>query len=210
MPVFIQTLPAGAEGSASQELSGTFTDSRDGQTYRWIRVGDQIWIAENLRHEAGEGCWAWNDDESTVLERGRYYNWQAAIRAVPPGWHLPTDEEWKELEIFLGMSPETVDLVGERGHPEEIMAGKLKSAGRWATEFRDTPVPVTGETGFDALPIGWRAQEQFFHEGYCGFWSSTDVANQAWMRGLHFFDDTITRVLNSKDFAFSVRCLRDR
>ena len=166
-------------------------------------------MAENLRFDAGDGCWAWNNDEATVAERGRYYDWAAANRAAPPGWHLPGDEEWKQLEMFLGLSREEADRSGERGAPEGVLAGRLKAAGRWPVEFQGQPVPVTGETGFSALPIGWRAQEQFFHEGYTGFWSRSDVGDQAWIRGLHFFDDTITRVLNSKGFAFSARCIRD-
>ena len=192
-----------------QEMSGAFTDARDGETYRWIRLGDQIWMAENLRFDAGEGCWAWNNDETTVADRGRYYTWEAAVRSVPPGWHLPGDEEWKELERYLGMAPEDADRTGERGAQNRVLAGRLKAAGRWRTEFNGEAVPVTGDTGFSALPIGWRAQEQFFHEGYCGFWSSNAEGDKAWIRGLHFFDDTITRVLNSREFGFSVRLVKN-
>ncbi len=196
-------------GYREQATSGSYTDPRDGETYRWVRLGDQVWLAENLRFDAGEGCWAWNEDETTVAGRGRYYTWDAARQAVPPGWHLPSDEEWKQLEVFLGLDRGLADQVGERGMSDRVLAGRLKAVGRWHTEYQGSLVPVTNETGFSALPIGWRAQEQFFHEGYTGFWSATDVGDQAWIRGLHFFDDTITRVLNSKVFAFSVRCVRD-
>jgi uncharacterized protein (TIGR02145 family) len=207
------SVPHGAVPSITdyycQASSGTFTDSRDGEVYRWVRLGDQVWIAENLRFNAGEGCWAWNNDETTVTERGRYYTWEAAVRSVPPGCHLPTDEEWKQLEQFLGMSREEVGMEGDRGNPERILAGRLKAIGQWATEFRGNHVPVSDDTGFSALPIGIRAQEQFFHEGYCAYWSSSAEGVQAWIRFLHFYDDTITRILNNKEFAFSIRLLKD-
>jgi uncharacterized protein (TIGR02145 family) len=199
----------GQSQSGIQETSGSFTDSRDGQTYRWVRLGDQIWMAENLRFAAGTGCWAWNDDEGTVAERGRYYDWDAAMRSAPPGWHLPTDEEWKELERYLGLSREVADGEGARELSDRILAGRLKKVGRWHLEYEGHPVPVTDDTGFSALPIGWRAQNQFFHEGYTGWWSSSEVGDQAWIRGLQFFEDSITRILNSKRFGFSVRCVRD-
>ncbi len=195
--------------SVDQTASGSFTDGRDGETYRWVRLGNQVWMAENLRFAAGDGCWAWNDDEATVAERGRYYDWAAAQRAAPPGWHLPSDEEWKQLEMFLGLSREEVDRVGTRGISDRVLAGRLKARGRWHTEYEGRPVPVTDETGFSALPIGWRNRDQFLHEGYTAFWSGSEVGDQAWLRGLQFFDDTITRLLNNKVFAFSVRCVRD-
>jgi uncharacterized protein (TIGR02145 family) len=194
---------------AARPASGTFTDDRDGETYRWVRLGDQVWMAENLRFDAGEGCWAWNGDEATVAERGRYYDWEAATRAAPPGWHLPGDEEWQRLELFLGLGREDADRDGERGLSGGVLAGRLKAAGRWPAAHEGRPVPVPGDTGFAALPVGWRVEGRFFHEGYCGFWSSTAVGDRAWIRGVHFFDDTITRVLNSRRFAFSVRCVRD-
>ncbi len=90
--------------------TGTFTDSRDGQEYEWVKIGDQVWMAENLNYA--------QHDEGNSGRYGRLYDWAAVMQGenssnnnpsgvqgvCPDGWHVPSDEEWKELEMKLGMS----------------------------------------------------------------------------------------------------------
>jgi hypothetical protein len=75
----------------------TFTDSRDGKTYKTIKIGSQIWMAENLAFKASSGCWAYDDDKSNVEKHGYLYDWNAAKTTCPAGWHVPSDEEWEEV-----------------------------------------------------------------------------------------------------------------
>lgn len=206
----LSPLHAAGQIPSTEPGSGTFRDSRDGDEYSWVRIGDQVWMAENLRFATPSGSMCWENREEECSTRGRYYRWDAAMEAAPPGWHLPSDEEWMELEITLGLTrAQAEDQGADRGGTGNTIGAALKKSGEWATEFDGRPVPVTNEAGFSALPVGWFAQEQFFHEGYTAWWSASAEGDQAWMRGLHFFDSKMGRNLNAKRFAFSVRCVKD-
>lgn len=93
---------AGSEGRGQYER-GSFIDSRDGHEYGWISVGDRVWMSENLTVEV-EGPWWFYDNDGIRYEGefGRLYSWEAARTACPAGWHLPTEEEWRELVTEIG------------------------------------------------------------------------------------------------------------
>ena len=93
-----------------EPLQGTFTDSRDGNTYKWIEIGNQIWMAENLNFHANSGCWVYDNNPENADTYGRLYNWETARNVCPDGWHLPSDNEWKELEVYLGISQGSVPV----------------------------------------------------------------------------------------------------
>jgi uncharacterized protein (TIGR02145 family) len=132
------------------------------------------------------------------------YNWAAAKTASPPGWHLPSDEEWKQLEMFLGMTADQVTATGWRGNEEAIF---LK-----ATNFWNSNGKGIDSVGFAALPGGLRGS----NEGYINltiggyWWSATEISSEtAWYRVLFWSLPNVCRFYIDKDYGFSVRCVKD-
>ncbi len=203
----------------------------NGNTYHIVKIGDQWWMAENLkvtRYSDGDSIpnvtdnseWtglstgaycAYNNDTSYVDTYGLLYNWYAvddSRNIAPEGWHVPTDEEWKQLEMHLGMSQSEADDTGYRGTDE---GGKLKEVGN---EHWNSPnTGATNESGFSALPGGSRHYYHgtFTNIGYSGYWwSSTEYSSaRAWYRSLTFHRSDVYRYYGNKRPGFSVRCVRD-
>lgn len=151
----------------------TFTDSRDGNVYKYIKIGNQIWMAENLKYlpsVSDPGIFSAEmptyyvygySGTSLAGAKGSFnygaygvlYNWAAAKVACPAGWHLPTNEEWTQLTDYLG--------------GKAVAGFKLKETG--ITHWQSTYTDVTNGTGFTALPGGYRVFDGTFHSaGYPG------------------------------------------
>lgn len=195
---------------SEEDGTGTFTDPRDGNVYEWVRIGDQTWMAENLRLEADSGSWCWENRDENCNTRGRLYDWATALRVAPPGWHVPSDKEWKQLEIALGLTAEQADQVGFRIDKDSLLAGKIKLKGNWPKEYEGVSIAVTNESGFSAVVTGFFALGEFNHDGYTSWWSRDGEGEKAWIRHIGFFDNSIGRVLNQKKFGFAVRCVKDQ
>lgn len=182
----------------------TFTDQRDGKTYKSITIGTQVWMAENLAYQTVSGSWNYLGDKNLGAKFGRLYTWAAALEAVPAGWHLPTDEEWKKLEMTLGMSQSAADCINNRGTNE---GRKLKTTLGWEGNTNGTD-----EVGFAALPGGFRSNSgTFLADGYYGYWwtSTEDGTTNAWIRLIESSNFGITRNISFKEDAYSVRCVKN-
>ncbi len=186
---------------------GTFTDSRDGHEYKWVQIGEQYWMAENLAYNAGAGCWAYNNEQYTLATFGRLYTWEAAKAACPSGWHLATDDEWKQLEIAIGMSQSEADTTHWRGTNEGL---KLKATSRWNDNGNGNG-NGTDDYGFSGLPGGHLYSDGIFRRiGTYGHWWSTEYSsNSAWARYLSYDYTKLFRNTRNKEDGFSVRCVRD-
>ena len=164
----------------------TFTDARDGKTYATTKIGEQVWMAENLNY-AADSSWCYKDDPANCKKYGRLYTWDAAMKACPKGWHLPTREEWRALGSAIG---------GEAGT-------KLKSK-EW---------DGSDALGFNALPAGYWYNGDFCDMGsYAHFWTATEHSYiHAYNRSLHSASSLLTwySSLFYKDHAYSVRCVKD-
>lgn len=124
----------GTPGGGSS--TDSFTDPRDGQTYRTVKIGNQVWMAENLNYRTDDS-YCYDDEPANCRKYGRLYTWKAALNACPSGWHLPSYEEFETLFA----------AVGGKG-----VAGKaLKSTSGWYNNDNGTDV-----YGFSALPAGVR------------------------------------------------------
>ena len=172
---------------------GSFTDPRDGRVYRTVKIGGQTWMAENLNFDYA-GSKAYNNDPANRKKYGLLYNWETAKKAVPPGWHIPTTEEWRTLVDFAG--------------GEEIAGGKLKAASGWNEDGNGTD-----EYGFSALPGGGGSSVgNFLYVGYYGYWwSSTEGSSyNAYRRSMTYSSSYVYRFnYSDKSSLLSVRCVRD-
>ncbi len=181
-----------------------FIDSRDGKSYKAVKIGNQIWMAENLAFKAEESCWVYDNNESNANKYGYLYGWKTACEVCPTGWHLPSDEEWKQLEIALGMSSKDADQKRYRGRP---VGTKMKSTNGWTDNGNGT-----NESGFSGLPGGYRSHlGNYYNLGISSIlWSSTKDSNGGiWYRALFYTDMAVGRLNNAKPSAYSVRCVKD-
>ncbi len=184
------------------DLPTQFTDSRDGKTYKIVYIGNQVWMAENLAYKPSSGnYWAYDNDNSNVTKYGYLYNWETANKVCPSGYHLSTDDEWKELEMHLGMTQTDADYTGGRGTNE---GNQLKSETGWETNSG------TNESGFNALPGGFRYYYGSFDDvGDFGYWwsSSAESSSSAWSRYLFYGNTNFFRNHKRQDSGFSIRCV---
>ena len=121
----------------------------------------------------------------------------------PEGWHIPTDDEWKTLEMYLGMTQDEVDKSNVMRGTNE--GNKLKGL----THSWCTGTSGCGESGFNALPAGDRTTSGTLYDvgSYGIWWSSTSSGSNAWNRYLWSGHPGVRRITNSQAWGLSVRCL---
>ncbi len=179
------------------QTNGTFTDTRDGKVYKTVKIGEQVWMANNLAFKPNSGnYWVYDANTKNIAVYGYLYNWETAKKVCPTGWHLPTNDEWRELTNYLG--------------GDDVAGGKLKETG--TTHWESPNGGATNETGFTALPGGAIDFELNFigieEGGY--WWSATEYFdNLATLRYVYFSDSGIYKDNFDKDVGVSVRCVRD-
>ena len=198
-----------SQEKTSTDTSGTFIDNRDGHVYKWVKIGTQIWMAENLIYDAGSGSWNYFNDPAYATY-GRLYDWETAKKACPAGWHLPDDSEWTILTDYV---------AGSKNARKGVVGGNKAAGGKMKiddTTFWKSPNKgATNASGFSALPGGlFDIRRGFFFQTRTGayFWSSAeylDDSNMAWFRYLDYKQDSIYRDRSYKFFGLSVRCVRD-
>ena len=201
------------EPSKTTPTDSTFTDTRDGKTYKTVKLGEKIWMAENLNYEIEdnlksncdgnepENCdmgfpstrpqsWCNGNQKENCDKYGRLYNFEAAKVACPTGWHLPEVEEWPER--------------GNGGYPAFIDYAVVGWGGG-----KDT-------YGFTVLPAGeYRASSQYFLEPgrFAFFWTSTiDTRNNNCATMIHFGNGSegmVSVCADDENDGHSVRCVKD-
>lgn len=200
-----------------------FLDSRDNQTYKCYKIGTQIWMSENLAYLPSVNLS--NDGSNSQVKYyvygyegtnvatakatsnyeayGVLYNWVAAKISCPEGWHLPSDEEYKTLEMYLGMSESDANRISIRSSGN--VGFKLKSITGW-----DDNGNGDNSSGFNALAGG-----QNIHDGdfqalgqIASFWSSSSKISYGWFRGLRNSSDGVVRSYTNLN-GYSVRCLQN-
>lgn len=200
----------------------------EGNRYETVKIGKQWWMKENLRTtKLNDGseislitrkrewyhtskpayCWYNNNKEKYKTRYGALYNWYTIKtgKLCPDGWHVPSDAEWKILEMFIGMSQSESDKIGKRGYDE---CNLLKSSEGWGNDNG------SDKYGFSALPGGYKGHsDAYWVDSYHSigkkayFWSSKEhIDYGVWLRSLGY---AIYRGKWNKGFGMSVRCVKD-
>lgn len=196
----------------------TVTD-QEGNIYKTIKIGTQVWMAENLRTTRyrdgslipniyddiiwdnmtrGAYCHYENND-SLAAVYGHLYNWYAVTDGrglAPPGWHIPTESEWETMAVFLG---------------GDLIAGsKLKETG--SVHWNVPNSGSTNQSGFNALPCGARGEVgQYCYLGTMGYWWSSDITSNstAYLRGVTNNSSQFLKYTYNKEYGFTLRCVKD-
>jgi len=194
-----ETFPEDMEDESGTDFQlpefSSFTDPRDGIEYKTVKIGQQTWMAENLRHiphvcpvDKDDGIWVsgyngYDIDEAISTENyknyGCLYSYEAALMSCPDGWHMPTSDEWDTLIDYLG----GLDLAED----------SLKSRTGW----NEPVIKITNKSGFSALPGGFRnlyRNRRFIGVGSSGYW---------WSRAEDNSYSTTIRTLGSERGLFS-------
>ena len=166
----------------NEKFQESYTDGRDGFVYQIIKVGEQMWMSQNLNFVSSDS-WCYDKKESNCNKYGRLYTYETAKEVCPDGWHLPSDDEWQEMIVQL----------------EKERKGK-------------TFTQEEKENGFNTTLGGWRSKSGNFYNfkeiGY--YWSSTVKAgNYAWYQYINSLSKDFSKNYHNFEMAFSVRCIKD-
>jgi len=182
---YVKAMFAGAK-------KGSFTDSREGKSYKTLKFGNQTWMAENLNYKAKDSkCYA--NEESNCKKYGRLYDWNTASKACPKGWRLPNDRDWVNLTDLAG---------GDR-------AGYiLKASSGWESDGNGID-----SVGFSALPGGSGNSSGVFVDGGRNgtWWSATENTMSAGADGWFMGYGIVAVLRGVYDYTslFSVRCIKN-
>lgn len=201
-----------AVNSFGQE-TGTFTDSRDGQTYKTVKIGTQTWLAQNLNYKIKES-YCYNFDSCECAKYGRFYNHHIQDSICPKGWHIPSITEWEILLNYLGGT--------------KVAADKMKEIGSIHWDNTNTS---TNSSGFSALGVGFcnphdvvlierngsqvkvigrntYAFPYFEKMGECAAWLTYNDQKKPYVFYLSLFG--VNRFMKAKmNLYYPIRCIKD-
>ena len=214
----ILTISCGKDQSTTPPPAPTTVTDIDGNIYHFVKIGTQVWMIENLnvtKYRNGNpipdvldgttwnnlttGAYCDYDNLPYSTAYGKLYNWYAvhdSRNIAPIGWHVPSDAEWTILINFLG--------------GDSIAGGKLKELG--ITNWQSPNTGATNQSGFTALPGGFRSNGTFIGVSLSGNWGAATESysySYAWYRNMNYDEISVYRYEGSKNNGFSVRCLRD-
>ncbi len=185
---------------------------KDGNIYTTIKIGNQTWLAQNLKTTLYNDGTAISDDElywdytwynhdtAYKYRYGALYSWNAVNsgKLAPTGWHVATDADWTILTSYLGGTG--------------VAGGKLKEAG--TSHWLSPNTGATNEVSFRALPGGYCTHyfdSPCYQIGKIGYWWTATEAleEKAWCRYMSYNNDDVVRIYTDKEFGFSVRCVKN-
>jgi uncharacterized protein (TIGR02145 family) len=204
----------------------------DGNVYETVKIGNQWWMAENLRVShfndgtplqfvpvisGADSAWAMADSAAYCFINdslfGKLYNAYVLTgdkNIAPEGWHVPTDEEWMELEKTLGMSATEVLQTGWRGNEEANLLTSQYNQG-WPANDQDAGLYGSDYYGFNALPSGVRGHDGRTNtQSNSAWWWCNSTANgQNYYRTIDTYHQRIFRQVTLPAYGMSIRCIKD-
>ena len=165
-----------------------FIDERDNNVYKTIQIGEQIWMAENLRYATDSCSWCY-DNDTNCFSYGKLYTWDEAINSCPEGWHLPTKHEWDQVIIYykqLYLTKKKHSNI-ENNNNKQILKFNLKLGGyKEGNSFIRKHKDAYFWSGTEPYPV--YAYFAIFSEEY----------------------KVITTDILYREFGMSVRCIKDK
>jgi len=192
-----------SSSSLTSSVYPPFIDERDGKEYKAVKIGEQVWMAENLNYNAG-GSRCYKNQESVCQKCGRLYDWNTARRICPSGWHLPSNDEWDDL--IINVNPSCPKVTRPRATTCSNGSTLLKATWGWENRRNGKD----DRYGFSALPCGYSyGYGDFGGEGRGEYWSANardDIF--AYSREINW-SDVISDIKSKTGNFYSVRCLKD-
>lgn len=181
----------------------TFTDDRDGKSYKTVVIGGKTWMAENLNFDNSatatgsiDSSFCYDGIPANCEKYGRLYQEYAATAVCPEGWRLPTANDWRDL-----VNTAKIEFGDDNG--------SLRAVGEWENTIFGDNVTATNASGFSALPAGYRAKT-----GECDgegtkayFWGEDNMNHYAWILSNQY--DMEKESMQRGYFAYAVRCVKD-
>lgn len=213
-----------ADGNKSANCDVTVVSKDDefscidkaGRKYQTIQIGNQVWMAENLAYIDSEllnnGAYVYNysgDDVKEAMSTENYkkfgvlYSYSSIESCIPKGWHIPSDEEWQELETYIGLSDKEISSYGSRGSKSYALMSK--------EDWQDLSFEATNETKFSAKPAGLRSSSGYFNQIFLRtvFWGGISEDGSIIGRALFNSSTKINRSKANPKSAYSVRLIKD-
>lgn len=207
---------------AANLFADSMTDSRNGKTYKTLKIGNQTWMAENLNF-ASKQSKCYDNEESNCDKYGRLYTWDDAMSACPDGWHLPSNGEFETLAEYVGNGRdyelesylnEEIEIRGAHSTAKiwKDVGMKLKSRSGW-NDYEGNSGNGLDEFGFEALSTGvydYKDGKFLFKGITTHFWSSTNYSETSANCFIldHKFGGAIVFHFNKQN-AYSVRCIKN-
>ncbi len=165
---------------------GTFIDARDGEVYRYTTIGNQVWMAENLKYEDSTSFCFYTEDN--CKEKGRIYPHHSALVLCPNGWHLPSQNEWETLIENMG--------------GEKVAGYKLKATYGWSPLNPGDNPNGSDDCGFAALPSNASSAKDDGHT--LSFWIDNTLISR-----MHSFEDEFYLTYDERNYMYAVRCIKN-
>ncbi len=187
----------------------------DGESYDTILLGEHCWFKDNLNYETQTGSWCYDDNSSNCNNYGRLYDWETMMNGstqersqgvCPQSWRVPSDEDFKILERYLGMA--RLDSNNTEWRGEGLDIGDIMKV---STECTEEGRDYCGSSGFNVLLGGTRraAGAYMYDRVHTFLWTSTSSNDNAWRRMFSIENSGVHRETTSKRSGLYVRCVKD-